>query len=69
MRAKVDHEPWVVLIGDDSDAETTSDFLRDLWPEVECNPAFTRRRQRRTLCRRSAKIDPVAPRDAVEGDR
>ena len=31
-----DAEGWVVLIGEGSDAEQTLNFLRELWPEVEC---------------------------------
>jgi len=36
------NEQWVVLIGEGSDAEKTLNFLRDLWPDVECDTAFTR---------------------------
>jgi len=68
MPRRVDHEPWVVLIGEDSDAEKTLDFLRDLWPDVEGDAAFTRSRQRRKLSPRSARVDRVALGVAAEGD-
>ena len=29
---------WVVLIGEGSASEQVLEFLRDLWPDVECDP-------------------------------
>jgi len=31
-------ERWVVLIGEGSASEQTLEFLRDVWPDVECDP-------------------------------
>jgi adenine/guanine phosphoribosyltransferase-like PRPP-binding protein len=71
--AAADSDSWVVLIGEGSDAGKTLEFLRSLWPEVEgetaeVGPAFARAHRRRKLSARSANVDPVALRDAAEGD-